>query len=68
MTRGTGPSKEPEAPLVLSAEEQRIVRALVTALRRIHYGSVQIVVQDGRVVQLDTLEKQRFPAQDDFCI
>jgi hypothetical protein len=68
MTRGTGPSKEPEPPLVLSAEEQRIVRALLAALRRIRYGSVQVVVQDGRVVQIDTLEKQRFPAHDDFSI
>lgn len=45
--------------LTLSPEEQRVVRTLVSALRRIRYGSVQIVVQDSRVVQIDTLEKQR---------
>jgi len=46
-------------PLTLSPEEQRVVRALISALRRIRYGSVQIVVQDSHVVQIDTLEKQR---------
>lgn len=48
----------------LSAEEQRVMRTLITALRRIRYGSVQIVVQDGRVVQIDTLEKQRINHKD----
>lgn len=45
--------------MTLSPEEQRVVRTLITALRRIQFGSVQIVVQDRRVVQIDTLEKQR---------
>jgi hypothetical protein len=47
-------------PLALSAEEERAVRAVLAALRRIRHGSVQIVVQDSRVVQIDTVEKQRF--------
>jgi hypothetical protein len=46
--------------LALSPEEERVVRALLAALRRIQHGSVQVVVQDSRVVQIDTLEKMRF--------
>ena len=49
-----------ETDLTLTADEEQVVRALLAALRRIRYGSVQIAVQDGRVVQIDTLEKQRF--------
>ena len=45
--------------LALSAEEARVVHALLAALRRIQHGSVQLVVQDSRVVQIDTVEKMR---------
>jgi hypothetical protein len=45
--------------LSLSPEEERVVRALLAALRRIRHGSVQFVVQDSRVVQIDTVEKTR---------
>ena len=45
--------------LALSPEEERVVRALFAALRRIQHGSVQLVVQDSRVVQIDTVEKVR---------
>ena len=45
--------------LTLSPEEERVVRALLAALRRIQHGSVQLVVQDSRVVQIDTVEKMR---------
>jgi hypothetical protein len=49
-----------ETDLTLTPDEEQVVRALLAALRRIRFGSVQIAVQDGRVVQIDTLEKQRF--------
>jgi hypothetical protein len=45
--------------LALSPEEEQMVRALLAALRRIQHGSVQLVVQDRRVVQIDTVEKVR---------
>jgi hypothetical protein len=45
--------------LTLSPEEERVVCALLAALRRIQHGSVQLLVQDGRVVQIDTVEKMR---------
>ena len=46
--------------LELSPEEERVVRPLLAALRRIRHGSVQVMVQDSHVVQIDTVEKMRF--------
>jgi hypothetical protein len=45
--------------LVPTTDEERVVQALLAALRRIQHGSVQIIVQDNRVVQIDTVEKTR---------
>lgn len=39
-----------------------IVRKKVAAIR---FGSVQITVHDGRVTQVESLEKTRFAATDD---
>ena len=49
--------------LALTPDEQQMVAMLVRALRRIRHGSIQIVVQDSRVVQVDTLEKHRFTTE-----
>jgi hypothetical protein len=35
-------------------------RAVVEAIRALRYGSVEIVVHEGRVVQIETREKVRF--------
>jgi len=35
-------------------------RALVQAVRKLRYGSVEVLVHDGRVVQVETREKVRF--------
>lgn len=43
----------------LSAEEVRVIQAVLEALRRIRYGSVQVVVQDGKVLHIETVEKTR---------
>ena len=45
--------------LVPTTDEERVVQTLLAALRRIRHGSVQIIVQDNRVVQIDTVEKTR---------
>lgn len=29
------------------------------AVEKVRFGSVQIIIQDGRVVQIDTIEKKR---------
>jgi hypothetical protein len=47
------------APLAANPAEERVVRAVLEAVRRIRHGSVQVLVQDGRVVQIDTVEKTR---------
>ncbi|MCW1914776.1 YezD family protein [Luteolibacter sp. GHJ8] len=39
-----------------------VVRRNVTGLR---FGSVQIIVHEGRVTQIESLEKTRFPASRD---
>jgi hypothetical protein len=44
---------------VTSAEEHNALEAVLRAVRRIKHGSVQVIVQDGRVVQIDTTEKVR---------
>jgi hypothetical protein len=59
MDSGPERARPTEQPLTLTAEEEQMVRAVVEALRRIQHGSVQIVVQDNRVVQIDTVEKTR---------
>jgi hypothetical protein len=35
-------------------------RAVVRAVRNVQFGSVEIVIHDGRVVQVETREKVRF--------
>jgi hypothetical protein len=37
-----------------------LLQELVEALRSIRYGSVELVIHDGRVVQLERREKVRF--------
>jgi len=39
----------------------KVGEALDAALARLRYGTVQLTVHDGKVVQLDVTERQRFP-------
>lgn len=41
------------------AEEPEVLRRIVDAIRSVRYGQVQIIIQDSRVVQIDTTEKVR---------
>ncbi len=36
-----------------------IVQEIVRAISRVRHGQVQIIIQDSRVVQIDTTEKLR---------
>ncbi len=36
-----------------------IVQEIVRAISRVRHGQVQIIIQDARVVQIDTTEKLR---------
>jgi len=42
------------------AAEEAWTRAVVEAVQALSFGSVEIVVHDGRVVQVETREKVRF--------
>jgi len=35
------------------------IREIQEAVARIRFGTVQLIIQDGRVVQIDTTEKKR---------
>ena len=42
------------------AQEKAVLDAVLEAIRRVRFGSIQAIVQDSRVVQIDTVEKKRF--------
>jgi hypothetical protein len=49
MSAETGPSES----------EKKILAQVLQAIRQISYGSVQLTIQDSRVVQIDRTEKLR---------
>jgi hypothetical protein len=53
--RPAGPAGLPD----LSEEEVAVLSRVVQAMRRVRFGSVLLVVQDARVVQIETAEKLR---------
>jgi len=48
---------EPFAPL--THEEQEVLLQVVKLLRKLRFGTVLLVVQDGKVVQIEMAEKIR---------
>ena len=66
---GSGPVDEPSrsgadprssaAVVGLTAEELEVIQRVRDSLRSIRFGTVLIVVQDGKVVQIETAEKIR---------
>ena len=59
-----GPSPEADpgssaAVVGLTAEELEVIQRVRDSLRSIRFGTVLIVVQDGKVVQIETAEKIR---------
>ena len=44
--------------------EKKLLLQILKALRSIHYGYIQITVQDSKVVQIDKTEKIRFDKED----
>lgn len=66
--RPAGTTPEPSAsdpaapapdPVGLTADELEVIRRVRDSLRSIRFGTVLIVVQDGKVVQIETAEKIR---------
>jgi len=52
---GPGPAERDEVP----ADELEVLLRVASILRQIRFGTVLIVVQDGKVVQIETAEKYR---------
>jgi hypothetical protein len=46
-------------PVGLTADELEVILRVLDSLRSIRFGTVVIVVQDGKVVQIETAEKIR---------
>lgn len=40
--------------------EEVALKAVADAVGRLRYGTIQLTVHDGRIVQLDVTERQRF--------
>jgi len=49
----------PEAFAALSPEEQQVLLKVAEILKRLRFGTVLLVVQDGKVVQIEMAEKFR---------
>ena len=49
----------PPGRLELTDDELEVIRRVRGSLRSIRFGTVLIVVQDGKVVQIETAEKIR---------
>jgi hypothetical protein len=47
------------AALELSEEERLVLAKVADIVRRINYGTVVLVIQDGKVVQIEMAEKFR---------
>jgi len=53
---------EPAAPAgepTLTPEEQEVLMRVAEIVRKINYGTVVLVIQDGKVVQIEMAEKFR---------
>jgi hypothetical protein len=50
--------KERATPAPCAAEQQVLVEVL-RAMRSVRFGSVDVAIQDGRVVQIQVTEKKR---------
>jgi hypothetical protein len=47
----------------LRDDEKKLLVSILKAVQGIRYGSVEITIQDSRVVQIDKTEKIRFDKQ-----
>ena len=60
MAEEAGPTPDEQlAALELSEEEKAVLARVGDILRRINFGTVVLVVQDGKVVQIEMAEKFR---------
>ena len=48
-----------DTDLIKSSQTQDVAQQIVSMLQGIRFGSIEIVVHDGRIVQIDKYEKFR---------
>jgi hypothetical protein len=53
------PVAPPGTPIPLTPEEQEVLTRVAEIVRKINYGTVVLVIQDGKVVQIEMAEKFR---------
>jgi len=54
------PAKIKPKNLTTITDEAEIVRRILRALTDLEYGSVEIIVQDSKVVQIERTQRSRF--------
>lgn len=59
------PDTPPAVPAAGSALTEPVLAALTEALRGIRYGTVTVIVQDGRIIQIDRTERRRLKSAAD---
>ena len=60
MADATEPTAEQQLEALALSDEEKVVLARVgEILRRVNFGTVVLVVQDGKVVQIEMAEKFR---------
>jgi hypothetical protein len=59
-SQSTVPAVPDPGPDQLPAMHPALLQELCEALRAIRYGAIELVIHDGRVVQLERREKVRF--------
>lgn len=51
--------KNSVAPTLEKPAASLPIEEIQAAVNKIRYGTVQLIIQDGRIVQIDTTEKKR---------
>jgi hypothetical protein len=59
VTQEQAPEPEPQRLADLTGEEQAVLEKVAGIIRKIQFGTVVLVIQDGKVVQIEMAEKFR---------
>ena len=51
--------KTPTSPEPAQTANKFPIEEVRAAVEKVRFGSVQLIIQDGRIVQIDTIEKKR---------